>query len=121
MIERPTDPTLLREAPPPSAGPGGLTVSVDVLLWLALIAAAAALRLARLDALPLTFDESSRAFDALRVSQDSVPDGWNGDLAAVLTSYLFRAFGESEVVARPVPALAGAAMVTAVWLGGRAR
>ena len=93
---------------------------VDVLLWLALIAAAAALRLARLDALPLTFDESTRAFDALRVSQDAVPEGWSGDLTAALTSYLFRVFGESEFVARLVPAVAGSAMVAAVWLGGRA-
>jgi len=95
-------------------------VRVDVLLWLALIAAAAALRLARLDALPLTFDESARAFDALRVSENIVPEGWSGDLTAALTSYLFRVFGESEFVARLVPAMAGSAMVAAVWLGGRA-
>ncbi len=92
---------------------------VDVLLWLALIAAAAALRLARLDALPLTFDESARAFDALRASQDIVPEGWSGDLTAAVTSYLFRIFGESEFVARLAPAVAGSAMVAALWLGGR--
>jgi 4-amino-4-deoxy-L-arabinose transferase-like glycosyltransferase len=95
-------------------------VRVDVILWLGLIAAAAALRLARLDALPLTFDESARAFDALRVSQDTVPEGWGGDLTAALTSYLFRVFGEGEFVARLVPAVAGSAMVAAMWLGGRA-
>ena len=33
--------------------------------------------------------------DARRVSQNSVPEGWDGDLAAVLTSYLFRVFEES--------------------------
>jgi hypothetical protein len=95
-------------------------VRVDVLLWLGLIAAAAALRLARLDALPLTFEESARAFDALRVSENTIPEGWSGDLTAALTSYLFRLFGESEAVARLVPALAGAAMVAAVWAGSRA-
>ena len=98
---------------------GGLRVRVDLLLWLGLITAAAGLRLARLDALPLTFDEAGRAIDALRVSQGSVPEGWDGDLAAVLTSYLFRVFEESELVARVVPAVAGSAMVAAVWLGAR--
>ena len=99
--------------------PGGLRVRVDLLLWLGLIAAAAGLRLARLDALPLTFDEASRAFAALRVSQGSVPEGWDGDLAAVLTSYLFRVFEESAFVARVVPAVAGSAIAAAVWLGAR--
>ena len=103
-----------------SSGVGGLTVRLDVLLWLGLIAAAAALRLARLDALPLTFDESGRALEALRVSQGNVPEGWSGDLAAVLTSYLFRIFGESAFLARAVPAVAGVAVVGVVWLGGRA-
>ncbi len=92
---------------------------VDILLWLALIAAAAALRLARLDALPLTFDESARAFDALRASEDAVPEGWSGDLATALTSYLFRVFGDSDFTARLVPAVAGSAMVAALSLGGR--
>ena len=103
----------------PPAAAGGLTIRVDTLLWLGLIAAAAALRLARLDALPFTFEESARALDALRVSQGSVPEGWNGDLAAVVTSYLFRAFEGSELVARVAPAVAGSVMVAAVWLGGR--
>jgi uncharacterized protein (TIGR03663 family) len=96
------------------------TVRVDILIWLALIAAAAALRLVRLDALPLTFDESARAFEALRVSQNSVPEGWRGDLAGAAASYLFRLFGESDFLARVVPAAAGAAMVATVWLCGRA-
>ncbi|TET98849.1 MAG: hypothetical protein E3J29_03250, partial [Dehalococcoidia bacterium] len=116
----PGGPAVAEQIAGPLARSEGVTVRVDVLLWLALIAAAAALRLARLDALPLTFDESARAFDALRVSQDAVPEGWGGDLTAALTSYLFRVFGESEFVARLVPAVAGSAMVAAVWLGTRA-
>lgn len=115
----PVGAALAGEAAGPAARSGGLTVQVDFLLWLGLIAAAAALRLARLDALPLTLDESARAFDALRVSQNSVPESWNGDLAAALTSYLFRIFGDSEFVARAVPAVAGSLMVAAVWLCGR--
>ena len=110
---------VMQEAAAPPAAAGGLTIRADTLLWLALIAAAAVLRLARLDALPFTFEESARALDALRVSQNNVPEGWNGDLAAVVTSYLFRAFEGSELVARVAPAVAGSVMVAAVWLGGR--
>lgn len=116
----PAETTLALAVAGPEARAGAPAVRLDVLLWLGLIAAAAALRLARLDALPLTFDESARAFDALRVSQNSVPEGWSGDLAIAVTSYLFRIFGESEFVARVVPAVAGSAMVVAVWLSGRA-
>jgi hypothetical protein len=97
-----------------------VTIRLDLVLWLGVIAAAAALRLARLDALPLTFDESARAFDALRVSRNSVPEGWSGDLAAALTSYLFRIVDGSDFGARVVPALAGCGTVVAVWLSGRA-
>jgi hypothetical protein len=96
------------------------TIRLHLVLWVGLIAAAGALRLARLEALPLTFDEAGRAFDALRVSQNSVPEGWSGDLSAALTSYLFRVVGDSDFVARVVPALAGWAMIVAVWLSGRA-
>jgi len=99
--------------------PAGVALRLDVLVWLGLIAAGAALRLARLEALPLTFEESARAFDALRVSRNAVPDGWSGDLAAALTSYLFRALGDTDLVARLVPAVAGALMVGAVALCGR--
>ena len=41
----------MKEAVAPPAAAGGLTIRADTLLWLGLIAAAAALRLARLDAL----------------------------------------------------------------------
>src|SRR3990172_3646585 len=110
---------LAEEAVEPAARPEGVAVRLDVLVWLGLIAAGAALRLARLDALPLTFEESARAFDALRVSHNAVPDGWRGDLAGALTSYLFRALGDTDLVARLVPALAGALMVGAGALCGR--
>ncbi|MDO8612117.1 MAG: glycosyltransferase family 39 protein, partial [Dehalococcoidia bacterium] len=103
----------------PAVRPAGVALRLDVLVWLGLIAAGAALRLARLEALPLTFEESARAFDALRVSQNAVPDGWSGDLAAALMSYLFRALGDTDLVARLVPAVAGALMVGAVALCGR--
>ena len=112
--------TVLEEGPGrPAVRPEGVALRLEVLVWLGLIAAGAALRLARLDALPLTFEESARAFDAFRVSHNAVPDGWRGDLAAALTSYLFRAFGDTDLVVRLVPAVAGALMVGAAALCGR--
>lgn len=119
MLEHPSGVLLPERAgvSPPAAK--GLTVRLDALLWLALIAAGAALRLARLDTLPLTLDETARALDALRVSQGAVPEGWSGDMAAALTSYVFRLFDESDLAARVVPAVAGSLMVTALWAGSR--
>ncbi|MBI2912649.1 MAG: glycosyltransferase family 39 protein [Chloroflexi bacterium] len=95
---------------------GGLAVSVESLAWAALLALAAALRLAALTASSFGLGEAGRALDAARVAGGAVPDGWSGDLAAALTSYLFRVFGESELVARLVPAVAGAALVGVLWL-----
>lgn len=105
-------------APPvqPSSRAAGVSVRLDVLAWVGLVAVAFALRLARLDALPLTLDESRRAFDALLVSNNNVPAGWDGDLSAVATSYLFRACEDTEFVVRVVPAVAGGATAAAVWL-----
>lgn len=76
---------------------------------------AAALRLVDLDGLPLTTDEAARALDAALASRGEAPDGWSGDLAAVAISYLFRIFGEHELLARVIPALAGIALVGALW------
>lgn len=100
----------------PSPRAAGVAVRLDVLAWVGLVAVAFALRLARLDALPLTLDESRRALDVLLVSNNNVPAGWDGDLSAVATSYLFRVFEDTEFVARVAPAVAGAAMAAAVWL-----
>jgi hypothetical protein len=102
----------------PSESASGLRVRLDVVLWLAVIGAGAALRFARLDALPLTLEESRRAAEAFQVSRDSVPDGWSGDLVASVTSYVFR-IEDSSLLLRTVPAAAGAATVAALWLCGR--
>jgi predicted membrane-bound mannosyltransferase len=95
------------------------TVSLEAVLWGVLLVGAFALRLARLDALPLTLEESYRAFAAFSVSEGSVPEGWTGDPASALTALLFAIFGESDTLARIVPALAGGALVGAFWLAGR--
>jgi uncharacterized protein (TIGR03663 family) len=101
-------------APPRTAGPA-LSVSLATVVWLAVIAAAAALRLARLDHLPLTIDESARAFAAWQTSQGNTPAGWPGDMTASLTAYLFSIFGSSDLLARLLPALAGSALIALLW------
>ena len=93
----------------------GVSVSVETVLWIALLLAAAMLRLAALDKLPFTVDEAARSFDAFRVGEGDVPATWRGDLAAAASSYLFRIFGATEFVARTVPALAGIGFVGAIY------
>lgn len=111
----PAGATATAEAPSETAGEAAFTISLETVLWGIILVSAFALRLARLDALPLTLDESSRAFASLQVSEGIVPAGWSGDLTSVLTALVFRAFGDGDAVARVVPALAGGAMVGAFW------
>jgi predicted membrane-bound mannosyltransferase len=94
-------------------------ISLDGVLWLALIVLAVALRFFSLDRLPFSEAESARAFAAWAVSEGSVPDGWPGDVTAALTSHLFRIFGSSETVTRIIPAIAGSALVASFWFAGR--
>lgn len=96
-----------------------LTVSLEAVLWGALLVGAFALRLARLESAPFTALESARAFGAWLVSEGNVPDGWPGDISAALTSHLFWLFGSGETVARIVPAVSGSALVACFWLAGR--
>lgn len=96
-----------------------INVDLATILWAVLLVGAFTLRLARLDALPLTLGESSHAFDAFLVADGTVPDRWSGDLASVATAVLFRIFGAGDGMARVVPALAGGALVGAFWWTGR--
>lgn len=98
-----------------AAPASSLSVSVEALAWIAAVATAAGLRLIGLGHAPFTVAEASRGLDAALVSRGGAPEGWTGDLAGAVTSYLFRIFGESEAVARLLPALAGVALVAAVW------
>jgi len=84
-------------------------------VWLVVIGLAAALRLARLDHLPLAIDESVRAFAAWQTSQGDAPANWPGDMTSALTAYLFSIFGSSDLLARLLPALAGSALVALFW------
>jgi len=94
----------------------GPTVSVETLFWAGLVTAAGALRLVHIGSPPLTVDEGQRAFDATRVAGGDVPPTWRGDLAEAATSYLFRVFGETDLLARLLPALAGVALIGLLWL-----
>jgi uncharacterized protein (TIGR03663 family) len=97
------------------AAPPALSISLEVVIWAALIALAAALRLARLDHLPLTTEESVRAFAAWQTSQGDTPANWPGDMTSALTAHLFSLLGSSEFAARVLPALAGSALVALFW------
>jgi 4-amino-4-deoxy-L-arabinose transferase-like glycosyltransferase len=108
-----------KAAAAPAAQANTVPISVDAVVWVVLIGLAAGLRLAGLDTLPLSADESSRAFAAWVVSEGTVPDGWTGDLTSALTSHLFRIFDASDPLARLLPALAGSALVASFWWAGR--
>jgi uncharacterized protein (TIGR03663 family) len=98
----------------PAAAPA-LSISLEVVVWLAVIGLAAALRLARLEHLPLTIDESVRAFAAWQTSHGDVPANWPGDMTSSLTAHLFSLFGSSDLLARLLPALAGSALIALLW------
>jgi predicted membrane-bound mannosyltransferase len=76
-----------------------------------MVSVAGALRLPDLSGPPLTVAEGVRAYDAARVAGGQVPPTWQGDLAQAATSYLFRIFGDTELVARLLPAIAGMGFV----------
>ena len=92
-----------------------LSISVETVVWVVLVLAGGLLRLADLDRLPFSVDEAARSLDALRVADGDVPETWRGDLGATATSYAFRIFGETELVARLIPALAGLSLIAALW------
>jgi len=98
----------------PAAAPA-LSISLEVVVWLTVIGLAAALRLARLEHLPLAIDESVRAFAAWQTSQGDMPANWPGDMTSSLTAHLFSIFGSSDLLARLLPALAGSALVALFW------
>lgn len=110
-------PSPLAPAKSAPAGHVGPSISLEALVWAVLLALALPLRLLGLEGAPFTLEEAARAFDAFQVAGGSVPDSWTGDLAGALTAYLFRLFGEGEMLARLVPALAGCALVAALWFG----
>ena len=98
-----------------SATASSFSISLEVVVWLAVIAVAATLRLARLEHLPLTIDESVRALASWQTAAGNVPDNWTGDLTQALTAYLFAIFGAGDQLARLTPALLGCLAVALCW------
>src|SRR5688500_555128 len=106
------------------------TTPWQTLGWAAALVVAVALRLLRLDGWALDADEAARAYDAWvlfrgqpPVANESIPDA--GALLLLLQGIGFFLFGTSDVVARLVAALAGAAIVALPlvlrrWVGGPA-
>jgi uncharacterized protein (TIGR03663 family) len=88
---------------------------METVVWLAVIAVAATLRLARLEHLPLTIDESVRALGSWQTGEGNVPQGWSGDLTQAVTAYLFAIFGAGDQLARLAPALLGCLAVALCW------
>jgi uncharacterized protein (TIGR03663 family) len=113
----PTAPTPAVEATAAATptGPAGFSVSTETVVWLAVIGVVAALRLARLEHLPLTIDESVRALASWQTANDNVPDNWSGDLTQAVTAYLFAVFGAGDQLARLAPALLGCLTVALCW------
>ena len=112
IAETPTVEAIAAAAP---ARLAGFSVSMETVVWLAVIAVAAALRLARLEHLPLTIDESVRALASWQTADGNVPDGWSGDLTQAVTAYLFAIFGAGDQLARLAPALLGCLAVALCW------
>ena len=92
-----------------------LSVSLETVVWLVIIGLAAALRLARLEHLPLTVDESTRALASWQTAEGDVPANWTGDMTQAVTAYLFAAFGAGDLLARLLPALLGCLTVALFW------
>jgi uncharacterized protein (TIGR03663 family) len=118
MSERPDDALSTEPAGITAGGPTATparSISLELIVWLAVIGLAAALRLARLEHLPLAIDESTRAFAAWQTSQGDTPANWPGDMTSALTAYLFTIFGSSDLLARLLPALAGSALIALLW------
>jgi hypothetical protein len=111
--QRPEAPPIL-VAPRDVQRPAGL--SLELLVWFAVVAFAAVARLAVLGSLPLRTADSGRAFAAWQVAQGQLPASWNGDLAQTLTAAFFKLFGAGDGRARLAGALLGTALVAAFWL-----
>ncbi|MBI4499322.1 MAG: glycosyltransferase family 39 protein [Chloroflexi bacterium] len=77
---------------------------------------ATAVRFAGLGTLPLTSGEADRALAARSLLLGEAPGVWDEPTLEVLVAGAFFLFGESEVTARLVPALAGVLTVALAWL-----
>ncbi|KPK94342.1 MAG: hypothetical protein AMJ88_04225 [Anaerolineae bacterium SM23_ 63] len=102
---------------------GKATITAETLLYIVIIAIAAALRLSNLGTLPLTDSESEYALSAASFTSQA-SHFWNDGEGTIplspaylsFTTPVFYMVGTSEVSARIMPALAGLALVIAPLL-----
>lgn len=90
--------------------------SLEVLLWLLVVAAAAGWRLIALGAVPAAAPEAMRARAAWELAHGSAPADWPGDLTTAVAALIVRLGGDSLAWVRLWPALCGVAAVAAVAL-----
>lgn len=109
-------PDLAAHDPGSTPAERGLVLNLELLLWVAVLALATALRLTRLDALPVGPLEGPRAWAAYQLAHGSVTPQWSGDLASFAAALLLRFGGDSAVWARLGPALFGVATVATLAL-----
>jgi uncharacterized protein (TIGR03663 family) len=90
-------------------GTSGSGLTVETALWVLVISAALALRLAQLDTAPLTAIEAREATLAWRAASGQGPPAMDyNPLLLAANALLFTVFGSSDVLARLLPALFGA-------------
>ncbi len=104
----------------PTAPGGGsaarLGPSLELLLWLLLLAIAAGWRLIALGAVPAAAPEAMRARAAWDAAHGHLPADWPGDLTTALAALTIRLGGDGLGWLRLWPALCGVAAVAAVAL-----
>lgn len=89
-------------------------------LWVCLLIAALLMRLAALNAVPLSPDETLVALPALDAARGAGwPESDASPLLLVGNALLFFLFGPGDGIARLLPALAGTALVAVPWLWRR--
>lgn len=106
-----TTPTAPEGGPVARVGP-----SLEVLLWLLVVAAAAGWRLIALDAVPAATPEALRARAAWELAHGSSPADWPGDLTAAVAALIVRLGGDGLAWLRLWSALCGVAAVAALAL-----
>jgi uncharacterized protein (TIGR03663 family) len=102
------------------------SLTVEVALWILIVAVALALRLAHLDAAPLNAHEASEAVLAWRAvtgqgmptaaAQQRSEAGYYSPLLFVFNAFLFTLFGTGDGLARLCPALLGGALALTPFL-----
>ena len=94
----------------------GITLNLEVVAWLGVLAIAALFRLVDLSAIPLRPDESLNARAALDFARGDATTDWAGDLTSALAALVFKVLGDSDATARLVPAVLGIVGVAALIL-----